>query len=266
MLSTSTKEIQPSLFIAHGNPNLLITPCEYRTFLTNIPTLIKKPEAIVIFTAHWESTVQRISNVTQYTTIHDFTNFPKEMYELTYNAPGNQELAKEIYDIFTKNGVESELDDTRGIDHGAWAILKIMYPEPDIPIVQLSINPEASAEEAYNIGKLLEPLRERGIAIIGSGNTVHNVAKIRVPLLEGENPDYATEFDDWIEKTINEWNTEDLFAYNKKGPYAFKAAPTSDHFIPLLYALGAADKSRKPKTLHRSNGTPDLSYFTLRFD
>ena len=260
------ENLAPSLFIAHGNPNILITSGVYRKFLEDFHTLIKKPKAIVIFTAHWESTTQRISSVKQYETIHDFTNFPREMYEMTYPAPGDPALAQEIQNLLKENGVESVLDEERGIDHGAWAILKIIYPDADIPVVQLSVSPEATAEEAYKIGTYMQTLREKGIAIIGSGNTVHNVANPRIPLLEGENPEWSLEFDDWIEKQINEWNTEELFAYDKNAPWAFKAVPTTDHFIPLLYVLGAADKTRKPTLLHRSSGTPDLTYLTWRFD
>ena len=263
--SPEKKDLAPSLFIAHGNPNILITPGKYREFLSNFHTLIKKPDAIIIFTAHWESNTQLISSVKQYETIYDFTGFPREMYEMSYPAPGHPELAKEILNVLKENGIESALDETRGIDHGAWAILKIMYPDADIPVVQMSVSVEATPEEAFKIGKSLQAFRERNIAIIGSGNTVHNVADVRIPLLEGENPDWATEFDDWMGKYISEWNTEELFEY-KKAPWAWKAAPTTDHFIPLYYALGAGDNTRKPSILHRSNGTPDLTYFSWKFE
>ena len=266
MLGSVTKTLMPVLFIAHGAPTIVIQKGQYPDFLAKIPETIKKPQAIVVFTAHWESEIQQISSVKNYETIYDFYGFPKEMYEMTYPAPGNTTIAKEIHELFKANGIKSELDEKRGLDHGAWTILRLMYPKADIPVIQLSVNPAASAEEAYKIGKALAPLREKDILIIGSGNTVHNLRILNRSEIDAPTEKWALEFDDWIAKQLKEWNTQELFAYEKKAPHIKKAVPTAEHFLPLVYSAGAADETKKANPIHRSSQFGNLTYFTWRFD
>ncbi len=258
--------LMPTMFIAHGAPTIVIQKGQYVDFLTELPKTIKTPEAIVIFSAHYESPVQLIGNVKQYETIYDFYGFPKVMYEMTYPAKGHQGLAQEIQQLFKENKIESKLDNDRGIDHGAWTILKLMYPECDIPVVTLSVNPDQSPQELYNIGKALAPLREKGVLIIGSGNTVHNLRILNRAEENAPTEKWALEFDDWLEKNLKDWNIDELLKYETKAPHFKKASPTNEHFIPIILAAGAADKTRKAQPIHRSSQFGNLTYFPWRFD
>jgi len=266
MIGSVTKTLMPVFFIAHGAPTIVIQKGPYIDFLTNLHKTIKQPQAIVIFTAHWEADVQQISSVNSYETIYDFFGFPEEMYKMTYPAPGNPTLAKEVQELFKTNGIKCEFDEKRGIDHGAWTILKLMYPKADIPVVQLSVNPNASSEEVFQIGKALAPLREKDVLMIGSGNTVHNLRILNRAEIDAPTEKWALEFDDWVEKQLKEWNTEELLNYEKKAPHVEKAVPTNEHFIPVIYSAGAAYETQKANPIHRSSQFGNLTYFTWRFD
>jgi len=264
--SASSETLMPALFIAHGAPTIVLQKDKYVDFLTKFPQTIKKPEAIVIFSAHYESPIQLIGSVKQYEMIYDFFGFPQPMYEMKYEAKGHPALAQEIHQLFTENNIKSELDDERGIDHGAWTILKLMYPECDIPVVTLSVDPDRNPQELYNIGKALAPLRKKGVLIIGSGNTVHNLRILNRAEVDAPTEKWADEFDDWVEKQLKEWNVEELVQFEKKAPHAKKAVPTNEHFIPLIMAAGAADGTRKGEPVWRSSQFGNLTYFPWRFD
>jgi len=255
----------PSLFIAHGSPMIIIEKNKYVDFLTSFPKTLKKPEAIVIFSAHYEEPIQTISTANQYSTIYDFYGFPKEMYKITYPAKGNPTLAKEIHGLFKDNGIKSVFDEKRGLDHGAWTILKIMYPNLDVPVVSLSLNPNAPLEELYKIGASLAPLREKGVLIIGSGVTVHNFNKIN---FEDENAKdkWAASFDDWLIKNMKDWNTSDLFEYRKKAPHAKDAVPTAEHFVPLILAMGAGANTKQSSVIYREYKYGSMSNLCIKFD
>lgn len=262
-----SKTTLPSFFIPHGSPYILEAKHPVVDFLKGFAksTGIEKPDAIVVWTAHWESDVQKISSIKEYSTIHDFYGFPKELYEMTYPAKGNPELAKEVQELYKKNGIEAELDDTRGIDHGAWTILKLMYPEANIPVVQMSINPNATPAEIYKIGTSLTPLREKNILVIGSGATVHNLRLMTHPL-NYPAEQWALDFDDWLIKNVEAWNTDNLFNYLKDAPEGEKCVPTSDHYYSFLYSVGTGHTNKKPSILHRSTMFGNLTYCVVRFD
>jgi 4,5-DOPA dioxygenase extradiol len=247
----------PSLFIAHGAPSLAIEQHAYTEFLKELVKKLPRPKAIVIFSAHWESKVQMISSVIQYETIYDFYGFPDELYEMTYPAKGDVTLSLEIQHLFTAEGIECELDDHRGLDHGAWAPLHLLYPQADIPVVELSVNPGLSPEEYYRIGKALEPLREKDVLMIGSGGTVHNLR--RLDWNDGAPQSWAVAFDDWLAEQLETWNKDALFDYEDRAPHAHDAVPTTEHFVPLLLSFGAADESRKAVLVHRSYQMGSLS-------
>jgi 4,5-DOPA dioxygenase extradiol len=254
----------PSFFIAHGAPSLAIEKHAYTEFLNQLGKELPRPKAIVIFTAHWESTVQQISSVVQYETIYDFSGFQPELYEITYPAKGDLPLSLEIQRLFQDEGIECVLDDKRGLDHGSWAPLHILYPHRDIPVVQLSVNPRLTAEEHYRIGKALEPLREQDILILGSGGTVHNLR--RLDWRGGDEPqEWAVRFDEWIEEQLETWNAEAMNDYENRAPYARDAVPTPEHFIPLILSMGAADGAKKAKLLHRSYQLGTLSLSSWMF-
>lgn len=253
----------PSFFVAHGAPTLAIEQNEYVDFLKTLASSLPRPKAIVIFSAHWESGIQLVSDVSEYGTIYDFYGFPDELYRKTYPAKGDASLAREIVELFHAEGIKAELDTKRGLDHGAWVPLELIYPEVDIPVVALSVNPALSAKEQYQIGKALAPLREKDVLVIGSGGTVHNLRRLNWGSSNVE--DWAKQFDEWLADGFTKWNTEELFEYETNAPYAKDAVPTPEHFIPVLLAMGAADNQRVAKRLHQSYQLGSLSLASWQF-
>lgn len=257
----------PSLFVAHGAPLLAIESNEYTQFLESLGTTLPKPKAIVLFSAHWESPTQKVSDVDEFETIYDFGGFPEALYQIKYPAKGNEPVTKEIADLFTKQGVSYEIDTTRGLDHGAWVVLKMLYPGADIPVISMSVNPNLTPEEQYKIGKSLSQLREKEILIIASGGTVHNLRALKMGSADGTIDQWAFDFDDWLEQHVSEWDLKSLFNYSSLAPGGEIAVPPygNEHFIPLFYAMGAADNEKSAKLLHRSYRYGNLSHSVWQF-
>jgi 4,5-DOPA dioxygenase extradiol len=256
----------PSLFIAHGAPLLAIENNEYTKFLSQLGQTLPCPKAVVLFSAHWESKMQKVSGVDQYSTIYDFGGFDPALYTIQYPARGNQEIAQEIEDLFTKNGISFENETTRGLDHGAWVVLRMLYPNADIPVIAMSVNPNLSPEEQYKIGKALSVLRENDILIIASGGTVHNLRALKW-IDNGQADQWALEFDDWLAHHLEKWDLPSLFHYDSLAPNAEFAVPPygNEHFIPIFYAMGAADNQQKATLLHRSFRYGNLSHSVWQF-
>ncbi len=257
----------PSFFIAHGAPLLAIEDNEYTQFLNSLGRTLPKPKAIVLFSAHWESPVQKVSDVDEFETIYDFGGFPESLYRIKYPAKGSQEISKEIEKLFTKQGVPFEVDTKRGLDHGAWVVLKMLYPNADIPVISMSVNPNLTPEEQYKIGKSLSALREKDVLIIGSGGTVHNLRVLKMSEVNGEIDQWTIEFDDWLAQHVTNWDTESLFKYNSLAPNANMAVPPygNEHFVPIFYAMGTADNEQSAKLIHRSFRYGNLSHSVWQF-
>ena len=167
-----------SLFICHGGPTLVVEKNEYTDFLKELGKKIK-PKAIVVFTAHWENDITTISSIDEsYEMIYDFYGFPKELYSVKYGAKGSTEVALRLQSMLKTHEIESRLDTKRGLDHGAWDILYLMYPKADIPVVQVSVNPELPLDKQYKLGEAIRELGQEDILVIGSGSTVHNLATV----------------------------------------------------------------------------------------
>jgi 4,5-DOPA dioxygenase extradiol len=259
--------MQPSMFIAHGAPLLAIENNDYTQFLESLGATLSNPKAIVVFSAHWESFTQKVSDVEEFETIYDFGGFPDALYQIKYTAKGSQKVTKEIEELFQKEDVKYEIDTIRGLDHGAWVVLRMLYPNADIPVISMSVNPQLSPEEQYKIGKSLSPLREKDILIIASGGTVHNLRTVKMGSDGAEVDEWALEFDEWLERHIDKWDTDSLFKYNSLAPAAEYAVPPygNEHFIPLFYAMGAADDEKRAKLLHRSYRYGNLSHSVWKF-
>jgi 4,5-DOPA dioxygenase extradiol len=253
----------PSLFIAHGAPTLAIESSAYTRFLDQLAKELPRPNAIVIFSAHWESAVQAVSHVLHYETIHDFYGFPEEMYQIHYPAKGHLQLAERIEQLLQAENIPTKRNDKRGLDHGAWVVLRLLYPNADIPVVALSVNPFLPPEEQYRIGKTLSPLRQEDILIIGSGGTVHNLYQVNFRATQAD--DWAIAFDDWLADSLQRWDLERLFRYETLAPHARQAVPRNEHFIPLLYAMGAADDERQARSLFRAYQFGSLSLSCWQF-
>ncbi|MDZ5473673.1 class III extradiol ring-cleavage dioxygenase [Bacillus sp. 31A1R] len=256
----------PSFFIAHGAPLLAIENNEYTRFLESLGTKLPKPKAIVLFSAHWESDVQKISNVSEFDTIYDFGGFPEELYQIKYPAKGDSKVSTEIEDLLATEGIPCETNTSRGLDHGAWVVLRRIYSKADIPVISMSVNPSLSPAEQYKIGKSLAHLREKNILIIASGGTVHNLRAVR---MDGrtEVDQWALDFDQWLEEKLSSWDLESLFNYETLAPAAQHAVPPfgKEHFIPIYYAMGAADQEKTSILLHRSYRYGNLSHSVWQF-
>jgi len=227
----------PVLFVGHGSPMYAIEENEFTRTWQKLGETITKPKAILCVSAHWETRGTQVTAMQQPPTIHDFGGFPKELYEVQYPAPGDPELAKET--IKTISGTVVSEDVKWGLDHGAWSVIRRMYPEAKIPVVQLSLDYNKSPEEHYALAKELSSSRDKGVLIIGSGNMVHNLRRVawdKDPDME-YGFDWTLEANDIFKKLIMDDNHKALIDYTLLGKEVQMAVPTPDHFLPLLYAL-----------------------------
>ncbi|MFH7819082.1 DODA-type extradiol aromatic ring-opening family dioxygenase [Neobacillus thermocopriae] len=256
----------PSFFIAHGSPLLAIENNEYTHFINDLGKNLPRPKAIVIFSAHWESPVQQVSEVEQYSTIHDFGGFDPALYTIQYPAKCNHDVSKEIIDLLTANGIPFSVETKRGLDHGSWVVLRLLYPYADIPVIAMSVNPILTPQEQYKIGKSLSVLRDKDILIIASGGTSHNLMALNWAD-NGEITPWALEFEDWLAHHLHQWDLDSLFHYDSLAPNAQYAVPPhgKEHFIPIFYAMGAADDVQKAKLLHRSFRYGSLTHSVWQF-
>ena len=253
--------IQP-LFLAHGSPMMALENNEYTKFLGTLGNSIN-PKAIVVFTAHWDTEILTISSSNSiYETLYDFYGFPKELYQIKYDAKGCSLIASVIEDKLKKQGIKVKKDLTRGLDHGAWTLLKHLYPNADIPVIQISINSHLPIEDQVKIGNTLEYLGEEDILVIGSGNTVHNLRLVNWDQTSVDS--FAQEFDDWLIDKIKNKDLNSLFNYRDLAPNSNLAVPTAEHFVPLFIALGSS-KNLTPKILNRHYELGNLSYLCFQF-
>jgi len=257
--------MMPSYFFAHGAPSLVLEEHAYTDLMKQFKDNTPKPRAIVLFSAHWEEPIQTIGAAEQYSTIYDFGGFQDELYQMTYPARSDRALSERIQSLFASHGIESVLDEERGLDHGAWAVLKLLYPDADIPVIALSVNRYLTAEQQYEIGKALGELREQDVLIIGSGGTVHNLRRLNWRSSDGID-DWAESFDNWLQSKLENWDVDTLFRYMELAPHARDAVPTSEHFIPLLLAMGTGDANRQAELIHRSYQYGNLSLSCWQFN
>ena len=253
----------PALFISHGSPTLAVEENIYTEFLENLGRNIS-PKAIVVFTAHWEEEVTTISSRNEtYEMIYDFGGFSRELYSIKYPAKGSSEIASKLQSKLEDHGISTKRDTTRGLDHGTWVILKLMYPKADIPVVQVSVNPKLSPAEQYKIGEAIKELRQDNVLIIGSGGTVHNLRSVK---WDAEKPeDWAMEFDEWLIDKVKTKDLNSLFEYQKLAPHAQRAVPREEHIVPLFITMGSGDKVYNPKLLYRSYEYGTLSHICFEF-
>lgn len=251
------------LFLAHGSPMLAVEQNEYSRFLEQTGAGLK-PDAIVIFTAHWETEVVTISSKDdEYETIYDFYGFPDELYKVKYPAKGSTKVAALVGQLLKDSGIPAAYDTNRGLDHGSWTMLKHMFPKADIPVVQVSVNPYRSAEEQYRIGEALRSLSSQNILLIGSGVTVHNLRAVKWGQQEPES--WAVEFDEWLIEKMNKHDLNSLFQYEQLAPHAKMAVPRAEHFVPLYIALGSGHAEAAPEVIYRSYQFGTLSYLSMQF-
>ena len=246
LASSSVKtEKMPVLFLGHGSPMNAIEENEFVKGFRNISTQIEKPSAILCISAHWETKGTFVTAMEHPRTIHDFGGFPQELFNVQYPALGSPELAKETQSLIKTTHVE--LDDEWGLDHGAWSVIKHLYPNADVPVIQLSLDYTKPPQYHYELAKELSKLREKGILIVGSGNMVHNLGKVAWDKLNTDNYgfDWALEANSKMKKFILEDNHQALVNYKNQGSAFNLSIPTPEHYLPLLYTLGLKEKKEE---------------------
>ncbi len=251
----------PSLFLSHGAPTLPLMESPARDFLARAGEMLPRPKAIVVVSAHWETAVPTVSSVALNETIHDFYGFPRPLYEMRYPAPGAPAVAARIADLLRADGIACDTDHRRGLDHGAWVPLLLMYPKADIPVLQLSIQTDLGPAHHLRLGRALAPLRDDGVLIIASGSFTHNLSEFRGRAPDDPAPDWVNQFADWFDAALAGQRTDDLLDYRRKAPFATRNHPSEEHLIPLYVALGAAGPHAEVQRLHAS-----ATYGILRMD
>ena len=253
----------PTLFVGHGSPMMALEHTEttntFKSIGQNIINNYGKPKAILAVSAHWYTDGTYIQSAENPKQIYDMYGFPKELYEVVYSAKGDNELTQKVQQLL---GDDVSINDTWGIDHGMWTVLVHMFPDASIPVVQLSIHKNLSPKEAYQLGTKLQSLRDEGYLIMGSGNIVHNLRR-----LEWNNPSgtpAAIEFDRYIADAVLANDTDKVINYEQH-PHARYAAPTPDHYLPLIYIMGAGGDA-KPTVFNQTYNSGSLSMTGFIFE
>jgi 4,5-DOPA dioxygenase extradiol len=251
----------PALFLSHGSPMLALTDSPARDFLRGLGRELGEPSAILVASAHWETEAPALNAVARNTTIHDFYGFPPALFAMRYEPPGAPAVAEKAAALLSKAGLPSTIDPQRGLDHGAWVPLVLMYPQADIPVLQVSIQPDLGPAHHLRLGRVLASLREENVLVIGSGSFTHNLSRLRREAIDGPQPADVVAFADWFDTAITEQRTEDLLDYRNRAPYAVQQHPTDEHLLPLYVALGAGAEKPTGERLHSS-----AMYSSLRMD
>jgi 4,5-DOPA dioxygenase extradiol len=225
----------PAIFFGHGNPMNAILSNSYTETWRRLGRETSKPKAILSISAHWFVSETGVTIATAPRTIHDFGGFPRELYQVQYPAPGDPELARKVQKLLAP--LEVKLDECWGLDHGTWSVLRHVYPDADVPVVQLSIDETKSSSFHFEIGRRLAPLREEGVLIIGSGNLVHNLHAYAWGRHLADPYDWAVRFENTAKEMILAGEDEPLINYETLGKDAALSIPTPDHYLPLLYVI-----------------------------
>lgn len=231
----------PSLFVSHGAPTFAIEPGLAGAQLRALGGALGKPRAVLVVSPHWMTRGVEITAAARPETVHDFGGFPRALYAIRYPAPGDPVLAERARQVLGARGIPAALDPHRGLDHGAWVPLLHLYPDADVPVVQVSIPFDTDARQAFELGRALAPLAAKGVLIVGSGSLTHNLYEFRMG--DAQEAAYAREFSAWIRQAVLEGDSERLVHALERAPHAARAHPTTEHFLPLLVAAGAAARA-----------------------
>ena len=234
----------PSLFLPHGAPTFALHPGRAGAVMSELAAHIPRPRALIVVSAHWETDKPCVGFAEQPATIHDFWGFPAELYAIRYPAPGDAHIAGEVLARLRAAGFEAGVDLHRGLDHGAWTPLRIMYPDADVPIVPLSVQPRLGPRHHFAVGRALEPMTREGVLVLASGNLTHNLHDALRPGVDGDAPAYVRAFSDWVWARLHEGDVESLLDYRHLAPGAELAHPRDEHLLPLFVALGAHASGR----------------------
>jgi 4,5-DOPA dioxygenase extradiol len=256
-----------ALFISHGSPMLAIQESPAHHFLSSLGKTLPRPKAILVASAHWESVGGPVVSFAEKPeTIHDFGGFPRALFEIQYPAPGAPDVAAQAANLLQQEGFEVKKSDVRGLDHGAWVPLRLMYPQADVPVAQISVLRNASPADHVRIGRALSELREEGVLVIGSGSLTHNLYEFRGHAIDASIPLWVSDFVAWMKERLEENDAASLLNYREKAPSAARNHPTEEHLLPLFVAMGAAAGLAKASRLHTSYEYGVLAMDIYAFD
>jgi len=260
-----SKKPLPTIFVSHGAPTLPLENIPARDFLVNLGQNFGDIEAVLCISAHWETSVPTLNAVKKPETIHDFYGFPEELYRIKYPALGDSELAQETANLIEKAGLTCNIDENRGLDHGTWVPLMLMFPDANIPVFQLSIQHHLDPAKHLELGRAISNLRQSGVLVIGSGGAVHPLgyANLRIG---AKTDDWAIKFDQWLTGAVTNGDEDLIIEYRQLATYPERAHPYPDHYMPLAVAFGAAGKGAKGEVIHHSWYAGDLGMAAYMFE
>ena len=243
----------PTIFVSHGSPMLALQDSPARRFLQGLGESLPRPKAIAVVSAHWETAgAPAVSLSAQPETIHDFGGFPKALFDMRYPANGAPEVAERVAALFDAAGIPVGRSASRGLDHGAWVPLSLMYPDADVPVMQISLVRGASPAAHAKLGQALAQLRHEGVLVIGSGSLTHNLYEFRGQPVDAPSPAWVSEFERWMRERLEADDTAALLDYRNQAPSAKENHPSEEHLLPLFVAMGAAGAMAKAQLLHSS--------------
>lgn len=249
----------PALFISHGAPTFATDPGRLGASLAAVGRQLGDIRAVLVVSPHWQTRGIEVSSTNRPETIHDFGGFPAHLYELEYPAPGAPQVAAAIAERLLSAGHRVVLNDRRGLDHGAWVPLLHLFPQANVPVVQVSMPHDLDTAGALSLGRELASLRNEGVLVIGSGSLTHNLHELQLPGSAAAG--YASEFAGWVREAVLAGRADDLSHYRERAPHARRAHPTEEHYLPLLVAMGTAGEREAARVLEG-----DITYGVLSME
>ena len=256
----------PTFFISHGSPMHAIEPGDAAEAWRALAASVPRPRAILIASAHWETGLPMLTGRDRLETIHDFGGFPDELYRIRYDAPGAPDVAGRAVELLRQAAYTAAIDGCRGIDHGAWVPLRHMYPNRDVPVAQISVQPALGTAHHLRLGEALAPLTSDGVLVIGSGHVTHNLRDFFATRADPRALDYVHRFAEWLNERIAADDREAVLDYRERAPAGTRAHPTEEHFMPLFLAWGAAGPGARATRVLASIDRGALAMDAYRFD
>jgi 4,5-DOPA dioxygenase extradiol len=255
----------PTLFLSHGSPMHALESGEAGRAWAALGRVLPRPRAVLMVSAHWETSLPMVTGATAPETIHDFGGFPEALYRIRYPAPGSPEVAASTARLLRDAGVITGIDGLRGLDHGAWVPLRWMYPEADVPVVQLSVQPGLGTGHHLQVGRALAALADQGVLVVGSGHATHNLRDWMTSRGQPEPLPYVQAFSNWLHERLSNRDADAIVDYRQRAPGAARAHPSEEHFLPLLVALGAAGEHEQVERIVHACEGPALSLDSYLF-
>jgi len=260
------REVIHPVFVSHGAPTLTLEHVPARQFLVDLGSRYRSVRAVLCISVHWNTLRACVNSAKTHKTIHDFYGVPSELYCIEYPARGSPDLASRVAESLKAAGLPCDVDPRRGLDHGAWVPLRLMFPEAEVPIVQLSIQQSLDPASHLALGEAIREVSESGVLVLGSGGAVHPPGNLLASLGPGAEADeWAIEFNEWLNRAVSLGDRHSLLNFRSLAPHAEESHPYPDHYMPLLAAFAAAGPEARGKVLHQSWDLGDLGMGAFEF-